>query len=124
MQALPALRLKRPVGHGLLGIDLGTQELGFCIVTRYNCSNDFWPPRVRDSRSHGHLRPHDFLLSRDAGSVFGPTRTGYCTAVSARRASFAARHSAGRPKLPGELPDFGPRDFHAVLTFKGRTPVS
>jgi len=95
----------------------------FCIVMRYNYENGFWPPWMRNNRSHGYLRPHDFLFSPDAGSVFGPTRTGYRTAGCTRRGSFAARHNAGWLKLSGRPPDCGARGFGANLAFKGRIPV-
>ena len=93
-----------------------------CIVMRYNWFNGFWPPWMRNSRSHGCLRPHDFLLSRDTGSLLGPTRTGYCTAGSTRGGLFAARHSAGRPALTRRHPDFGTPGFVANVTCRDRIP--
>lgn len=120
-------RAQPTAGHGLLCIDLATPTLGrrpACIVMRYNCDNGFWPPWMRNSRAHGYLRPHDFLVSPDAGSIFGPARTGYRAAGSTRGGSFAASHSAGCPKLPRRPPDFSARGFVANVFFEGGVRVS
>ena len=64
---------------------------------------------MRTSSPDRSLRPDDFLLSGDAGAVFCGARTGYCPSGGASRGSIADHHRAGRPELPGKLPDFAPR---------------
>ncbi len=77
---------------------------------------------MRNSRAHGYLHPHDFLVSPDAGSIFGLARTGYRDAGSARGGSLAIVQAA-LSSLGGHLisPLVG---FVANVLFEGGVRVS
>ena len=78
---------------------------------------------MRTGSSHRSLRPDDFLLSTDSGSLFGRSRTGYCFSGGAVSGSFADRHGAKRIKVPGELPDLAPGGSILDDTIDYRIPI-